>query len=79
MLNARLACICFDQDHPEFLLYEKASQKAQKVDRFLCGTQIAYMIYAYFRVTGAHDKVLDYSDLFSFTLLNDDAQEFDTR
>ena len=37
------------------------------------------MIYDYFRVTGAHDTVLDYADLFSITLRNDDVQEFDTR
>ena len=37
------------------------------------------MIYDYFRVTGAHDTVLDYADLFLITLRNDDAQEFDTR
>ena len=32
-------------------------QKAQKEDRFLRGRQIAFMINAYFRVTGAHDTV----------------------
>ena len=37
------------------------------------------MIHDYFRVTGAHDTVLDYADLFSITLRNDDVQEFDTR
>ena len=54
-------------------------QKAQKEDRFLRGRQIAFMIYDYFRVTGAHDTVSDYADLFSVTLRNDDVQEFDTR
>ena len=54
-------------------------QKAQKEDRFLRGRQIAYMIYEYFQVTGAHDAVLDYADLFSIILRNDDVQEFDTR
>ena len=49
-------------------------QKAQKEDRFLRGRQIACMIYDYFRVTGAHDTVLDYADLFSITLRNDDVQ-----
>ena len=34
-------------------------QKPQKEDRFLRGRQTAYMIYDYFRVTGAHDTVLD--------------------
>ena len=37
------------------------------------------MIYDYFRVTGAHDTVLDYADLFTVTLRNDDVQKFDTR
>ena len=54
-------------------------QKAQKEGRFLRGRQIAFMIYDYFRVTGAHDTVLDYADLFSVTLHDDNVQEFDTR
>ena len=37
------------------------------------------MIYDHFRVTGAHDTVLDYADLLSITLRNDDVQEFETR
>ena len=37
------------------------------------------MICDYFRVTGAHDTVLDYADLFSVTLHDDNFQEFDTR
>ena len=37
------------------------------------------MIYHYLRVTGAHDKVLDYADLFSVTLHDDNIQEFDTK
>ena len=37
------------------------------------------MICDYFRVTGAHDTILDYTDLFSITLRKDDVQEFDTR
>ena len=37
------------------------------------------MICDYFRVTGAHDPVLDYADLFSVTLHDDNLQEFDTR
>ena len=37
------------------------------------------MIYDYFRVTGAHDAVLDYADLFSITLRDDNVQDFDTR
>ena len=37
------------------------------------------MIYDYFRVTGAHDTVLDYADLFTINLRNGDVQQFDTR
>ena len=50
-------------------------QKAQKDDRVLRGRQIAYMIYGYFRVTGAHDTDLDYADLFTITLRDEDVQE----
>ena len=53
-------------------------QKAQKEDRFLRGRQIAFTTHDYFRVTGAHDTVLDYAD-FSITLRHDNVQELDTR
>ena len=52
-------------------------QKAQKKDRFLRGRQIAYLIYDQFRVTGTHDSVENYTDLFTIGLRNDDIQEFD--
>ena len=54
-------------------------QEDLKEDLFLRGRQIAFMIYDYFRVTGAHGAVLDYADLFSVTLHDDNVQEFDTR
>ena len=54
-------------------------QTAPKEDRFLRGRQIAFMIYDCFRVTGAHDTVLDYADVFSVTLRDENIQEFDTR
>ena len=55
-------------------------QKAQKEDRFLHGRQIiAYLIYEYFRVTGANDSVDKYADLFTIGLRNDDIQEFDLK
>ena len=54
-------------------------QKAQKQDRFLRGRQIAYLIYDYFRVTGVHDSVENYADLFTISLRNDDMQEFDSK
>ena len=37
------------------------------------------MIYDYFQITGAHHTVLDYADLFSVTLHDDNTQEFDSR
>ena len=50
-------------------------QKAQKQDQFLRKRQIAYLIYEYFRVTGANDSVENYADLFTISLRNDDIQE----
>ena len=52
--------------------------KAHKEDRFLGGRQIAYLIYKYFRVTGANDSVGNYADLFTVALRNNNIQEFDT-
>ena len=52
---------------------------AQKQDRFLRDRQIAYLIYEYFPVTGSHDSVEDYADLFTISLRNDDLQEFDSK
>ena len=43
-------------------------QKAQKEDRFLRGRQIACLIYDHFRVTGSHDSVENYTDLFTIGL-----------
>ena len=43
--------------------------KAHKEDRFLRGRQIAYLIYEYFRVTGANDSVETYlQSLFEMTI-----------
>ena len=53
--------------------------QAQKQDSFLRGRQIAYLIYEYFRVTGAHDSVENYADLFTISVRNDDIQEFDSK
>ena len=47
-------------------------QKAPKEDRFLRGRQIVYLIYEYFRVTGANDSVDNYADLFTIVLRNDE-------
>ena len=53
--------------------------KAHIADRFLRGRQIAYLIYEYFRVTGANDSVENCADLFTLVLRNDDIQEFDSK
>ena len=54
-------------------------QKAKKQHRFLRGRQIAYLIYDYFRVTGAHVSIENHADLFTIVLRNDDIQEFDSK
>ena len=54
-------------------------QKAQEEDRFLRGRQIAYLIYEYFRVTGANDSVENFADQFTVALRNDFIQEFDSK
>ena len=54
-------------------------QKNQEQDRFIRGREIAYLIYDYFRVTGTHDSVENYSDLFTIAFRNDEIQEFDSR
>ena len=53
-------------------------QKAQKEDRILRGRHIEFLIYEYFRVTGANDSAYHYTDLFTIFLVNDDIQEFDS-
>ena len=53
--------------------------KAHKENRFFRGRQIAYLIYEYFRVTGANDSVENYADVFTIVLRNDVIQEFDSK
>ena len=53
--------------------------RAQKLDRFLRGRQIAYMIYQYFRATGASDAVEGLADSFTVSLQNDDVQDLDVK
>ena len=74
-------CLCSEQDHPEANSRRRSvarNRKPEKKDRFLRGRQIAFMIYDYFRVTGAHDTVLDYAG-WNSTLHDDNSQDFDTR
>ena len=50
-------------------------QKAQKHDSFLHDRQFVYLIYDYNQVSGSHDSVENYADLFTIVLRNDDTQE----
>ena len=54
-------------------------QKAQKEYRFLRGRQIAYLIYDYFRVTGANGSVENFAEQFTVVLRSDDNQKFDSK
>ena len=81
MLDARIA-LSLNKIIQNSYFKKKVSleeQKAQKTDRFLRGRQIAYLLYDYFRVTGANDSVEKYADLFTIGLRNDDIQEFDSK
>ena len=80
VLNARIASALNKIIHNSHLKrISLEEQKAQKEDRFLRGRQIAYLIYDYFRVTGSHDSVENYTDLFTIILRNDDMQDFDSK
>ena len=77
-------CLCSEQDHTEFPVQEEGQPRGTKNPKkrtglFLQGRQIAFMIYDYFRVRGAHVTQLDYADLFSVTLRDDRIQEFVSR
>ena len=60
-----------EQNHPYFQW--RISLEEQRAQ------QIASLIYDQFRVTGTHDSVENYTDLFSIVLRNDDIQEFDSK
>ena len=81
VLDARIASALNKNIHNSHFKrrFSLEEQKAQKQDRFLRGKQIAYLIYEYFRVTGANDSVENYADLFTISLRNDDIQEFDSK
>ena len=64
MLDAKIAS-ALNKIIQNFQFKKKVSleeQKTKKEDRFPRRRQIAFMIYDYFRVTGAHDTVLDHAD-----------------
>ena len=75
-------CFSTEQNHPEYALQGKGQfrgNESSQEDGFLRGRQIAYLIYEYFLVTGTHDSVEHYTDLFNFVLRNDDIQEYDSK
>ena len=73
-------CLSTEQNHHRFNKRVSLEEmKAHEEDWFLWGRQIAYLIYEYFRVTGANDPVDNYADLFTVVLRNDDIQEFDSK
>ena len=81
MLDARIAS-ALNKIIQNFYFKKKVSleeHKAQKANRFLRGRQIPHLIYDYFRVTDVGECVLDYVDLFTVVLRNDDIHEFDKR
>ena len=43
----------------------RGTKSSKRGTVFLRGRQIAYLIYEYFRVTGANDSVENYADLFT--------------
>ena len=78
VLDARIASALNKIIHNSHFKRRRISleeQKAQKQDRFFRGRQIAYLINDYFRVTGIHDSVENYADLFTASVRNDDIQE----
>ena len=82
VLNARIASALNRIIHNSHFTKEGSvwrNKKPQKEDRFFRGRQIAYLIYEYFRVTGANDSVEKKADLFTVALRNDDIQEFDSK
>ena len=81
MLDAKIAS-ALNEIIQNSLFEKKVSleeQKAQKEDRFLRGRQIAFMIYDYFRVSGAHNTVLDYADYSLLLFMMTNIQEFDAK
>ena len=80
VLDARIASALNKIIHnSHFKRISLEEQKAQKQDRFLRGSQIAYLINDYFLVTGTHDSVENYAHHFTIALRNDDIQEFDSK
>ena len=74
-------CVCIEEaSHACALLKNECrSEKREKYNRIFRGTQIADMIYEYFRATAAYEAVQGLSDWFAMSLQKDDVQDFDVR
>ena len=51
------------------------NKRLRKQNQVFRGRQIAYLIYDCFQITGVNDSVLDFADLFTVVLRNDNIQE----
>ena len=81
-VTRRENCFSTEQHHPEYPLQEKGQSggnESSKRRPHPPRRQIAYLIYEYFRVTGANDSLENYANLFTIGLRNDDIQEFDSK
>ena len=54
-------------------------QKAKQDNRIMKGRHIAYVIYDYFKIWGTGEALLDFNDLLTVQLKNDNVQGFDTK
>ena len=57
----------------------QSGRKAQQDNKFLKGTEVAYMIYDYFKISGTGEGLLDSDDLSRVQLKDDNVQGFDTK
>ena len=81
VLDARIASALNKIIHNSHFKEESVwrNKRPKKRTVSFAGRQIAYLIYDHFRVTGSHDSVENYTDLFTIGLRNDDFQEFDPK
>ena len=77
-------CVCIEKASQHAGTLRKTvsveQQRAQKHDRFLPRkTKLRTWSTSIFHATGAYEAVQELSDLFTFSLQNDDVQDFDVR
>ena len=79
MLDAKIASALNKIIHNSQFKKKVRNRKPRKRTGFYREDRSHSTIYDHFRVSGVHDTVLDYADLFSVTIRDDNVQEFDTR